>query len=90
MIPESCHLFLLNGKVIAARSAYEFPVFIYPVLGVIEVYHLIHTLTPVGFAAPGHFKSDDSHQPRAYGTAGLEVEIPEMIIFYGLLSMYQF
>ncbi|MCR5239001.1 MAG: hypothetical protein K6E15_02375 [Prevotella sp.] len=54
------------------------------------MYHLIHALTPVGHAAPGHFKSDDSHESGAYRTTGLEVELSEMIVFNRLFSVYQF
>ena len=90
MIPQTGHLFFFVGKIFAARCAEEFLIFIDAVLGIIEVHNLIHALAPVSPAAPGHFKSDDSHKPGAYGTAGLKVEFFEMIVFYGLLSMYQF
>ena len=90
MIPESGHLFFPVSKIFAARCADEFLILINAVLGIIEMHNLIHALAPVSPAAPGHFKSDDSHKPGAYSTAGFKVELFEMIVFYGLFSIYQF
>ena len=90
MIPQSRHLFFPVSKVITAGCADELLILIYAILRIIEVHHLIHALTPVSLAAPSHFKSYDSHQPCAYGAAGLEVELFEMIVFYRLFSVNKF
>ena len=80
IVPQIVHLLLVFCVGFISRYAFELAVFIYSVLGIVEMDYLVKSRAPVCAAAPAYPEGDYAHQTRRDSAARDEVVVLEVVV----------